>query len=358
MLYVDASTIGRNRTGLGRYADQIVRLAEDESACRVIHSEFYRPKGENSVMSDKRLALGERGSAWRRLFSRAALKLEEQDLVISPTQHFSTPPEQTVITIHDLIALSFPRQHPFQYIYFKLYLPLFIRRFKAIFTVSEFSKGELVRVYGLSASRIFVVPNAKPPLLRPGHAGAKSVDTGVLSGRPFLLCVGAAYGHKNIHELLAAADTWKSTYDIKIASARGAYREQLLKLIRELKLSGRVEVLGHVSDEALRDLYENCAALVYPSKLEGFGIPPLEAMALGRPCLVSDIPVHREILGDYPIFVQLGSRQSWSQAFKALQSWSYEDPVVRSAADEVFRRFDSSAIREKFGRALGAVAHG
>jgi len=235
-------------------------------------------------------------------------------LLYSPTHHSLRKADAEVITVHDLIALRFPRQHPLQYLYFRRQLPKDLERCAAVFTVSETSRHDIYEHYGYPLDRIHVVPNGVDrnvfkPALEP-------------SRKPFLLVVGAAYPHKNVEEILRNAHAWSDRYQLVVASCRGVYRRVLEDLVREAGLAERVRFIEYVSLPALVELYQTCAAFVTASRWEGFGIPPLEAMASGAPVLASDIPAHREVLGNTlggrARLIRLGDSTGWERAFASL----------------------------------------
>lgn len=185
----------------------------------------------------------------------------------------------------------------------------------------------MAKTYGYPLGKIFVVPNAvditdfKPGLIE--------------RERPYLLMVGARYSHKNVDEVLRIAPLWKSSYRLLVTSCSGKYRLYLENLIRELGIENHVEFKDYVAYDELIKLYQGCAALVYPSKWEGFGIPPLEALACRRPVIVSDIPPHREVLGDSAFFVKLGDVDSWKEAFSGLEDEETVEAKVLAGSSRV-----------------------
>lgn len=130
--------------------------------------------------------------------------------------------------------------------------------------------------------------------------------------------VGCTWRHKNVEEVLLNAQFWMHKYSLVLVMGAGQYRDKITRSVSKNGLNGRVKFMHNISKDALIRLYQGCSALVYPSVMEGFGIPPLEAMACGRPVIASDIPVFRELYSDIPIYVSLGNRNSWFQAFEAL----------------------------------------
>ena len=163
--------------------------------------------------------------------------------------------------------------------------------------------------------------------------------------------VGARYSHKNVDEVLDQSKLWSSHFSLLVTSCGGDYKTRLLRKAALLGISERVEFRDYVSRDELIKLYQSCSALVYPSKWEGFGIPPLEALACGSPVIASDIPVHREVLGDAAFFVKLGDTSSWARAFEAVQSIG-EVAEKLNCAHGVLRRFTWDKTFDALERSL------
>ncbi len=175
------------------------------------------------------------------------------------------------------------------------------RRAQRILTLSEFSRGEIVRFTPAGAGRVDVTPLAAHPRFaepRPAEEGpGRHLPD---PERPYILCVAHTYPHKNVHGLIAAfarcADRIPHRLVLigKPRRGEGAVRRSLAGLADPT----RVTRIPAVTDEALVSLYQHCALFVLPSQYEGFGLPVLEAMAAGTLVLASDIPALREIGGD------------------------------------------------------------
>ena len=111
---------------------------------------------------------------------------------------------------------------------------------------------------------------------------------------------------------------WASRYRLKIVSSKARYGNAIRERVQALGLGDRVDFLDDLAEDALIELYRGCDALVYASTMEGFGRPALEAMAVGRPVILSDIPVHMETFAQAAIFVTPGRADTWEAAFAAL----------------------------------------
>jgi glycosyltransferase involved in cell wall biosynthesis len=195
-------------------------------------------------------------------------------------------------------------------LYFHVLLPRALRRCDGILTVSETSKKEIVAVYGINPAMIHIVPNAVDLPSQDFYLDANTDEDS-----PYLLMVGVSWKHKNGLEVLEQHALWRPHFRLKIVAGVGQYSEQLRQRCLALDISDSVEIMQGVTDATLDALYRGCRALVYPSTREGFGLPPLEAMARGKSVIVSDISIFRELFGDVAIFVKLGDSSSWKLAF-------------------------------------------
>lgn len=309
---LNMSMIGEKNTGLGVYALNCRRELKNIFECKEILSNLNLPNIDmkNTIISPKNITLGY--SKWaslnRLIYSKKIALRSDLGFVYTPTQHGLIGYKNQVITIHDLICIHKPEQHKIQYWYFKYILPHIIKDCKAIFTVSNTAKRDICSYYHVSEDFVYVIPNA----LEDNSIIEDIRDEG------YLLVVGAAYEHKNIHELINNDKYWKDKYKLKIVSARGSYGDYLKGLIKQRNLEDIVEIKGFVSDKELDELYRNCSALVYPSLWEGFGIPPLEAMRYQKPVILSDIDVFREIFEKAAIYINIGNSLSWKNAFEDL----------------------------------------
>ena len=340
-LIINATTLNSNPTGLGVYSNNCItklsKCFDVDYISTERNSRFVAPNG---------IAIGTgKAGALKRMMWLNTIHIDSRFLLYSPTHHGCWRAKRQIITIHDLIAIHQPNQHPNQYRYFRYFLPQLLKRCEAVFTVSEFTKSNVCNYYNYPAERIHVVPNGVD-----ATAFTIGQDTTAPSSSPYLLIVGANYPHKNVEELLRFCHLWKNKYRLVIASCSGEERNRLDNIVKELNLSQRVSFLGYLSQSDLVQLYKGASALIYPSKVEGFGIPPLEAIACGTPVIASNIPVLREVLGESAFFFTIGNVDSWTQALSdisdskkvqdinylrqaTLQKWSWEtsgDKLIRA----------------------------
>ena len=210
-----------------------------------------------------------------------------------------------VLTVYDLIALRFPGWcRPSNALHFRLMLPRSVRRAALVIVPSAATRDDLVTMLGAPASKLRVVPLGVNRCFRVladrGQARRVCERHGVRG--PFVLYVGACEPKKNTDRLLDAFARLKARgvpgHEHLIVGSRGWRRGAAPRRAHELGIAAAVRTLGAVPEEDLVCLY-NCADLfVFPSLYEGFGLPPLEAMACGAPVICSDAGALPEVTGD------------------------------------------------------------
>ncbi|MDR3734077.1 MAG: glycosyltransferase family 1 protein [Acidobacteriaceae bacterium] len=311
--------------GLHAYTDAILRClsASGEVTAALVAPQMQLPPNVTRLEAPASITM--RGaSSWLRslrgYFYAVRQSRRYADWHVLSTTHLGLQGHRRqVLTVHDLRPRFLPDSWV-QGVYFRFLLPRILRKADGVLTVSEASKEMIAATYGISRGKIFVVPNVvravKPAVV-------------IVPEAPYLLMVNAMYRHKNATELLEQHALWRPRYRLKILTGEGRLREELRAQVKSLGLAAHVDFLPVVSDEELATLYTHAAALVYPSRMEGFGLPPAEAMLYGTPVIVSDIPVFHEILGDVPLFVQLGDRASWQRALEGIEDARSAERVER-----------------------------
>lgn len=212
-------------------------------------------------------------------------------LVLSFTGLGSILIRNKIMTIHDLSFLVNPSWFSkAYYYYYKVMTPLAARTSKAVITVSNFSKSEIIRYYRfLAPDHIHVIYNAAD--------GSKFQRSAYTSDDEYYLAVSSMDPRKNFDRLIQAFEGLESCR-LKIV---GGNNKVFSKSIGHA-YSSNIDFLGRVSDQELVSLYSNSSAFIFPSLYEGFGLPTIEAMTTGCPVLASDIPVLREICGSAVLY--------------------------------------------------------
>jgi len=240
--------------------------------------------------------------AWEQSLLPLYLRRLRVDLLHSP--HHTLPwlagGVKRVVTFHDVTFFLLPgRYPPLRGLYFRLVSRLSARLADAIIAVSHRVKEDIVRVLRVPEGRVHVVPEA--PGLRPDDE-----ESSPPLPHPYILSVGTLEPGKNHRALLRAFSRLKGkglAHKLVIVGQRGWMYEGLPRLVAALGLEGDVLFPGYLPREELARYYRGAALFVFPSLYEGFGLPPLEAMAFGLPVVASAAGALPEVLGDGALLV-------------------------------------------------------
>ena len=228
--------------------------------------------------------------------------------------NFLLPPARRaagVVTVHDLTYLHHPEWVTGDTLRYRDLVPKGLRRAGAVCTVSATVRGELLAAYPwLDPARVVVTPNGVAPHFF--DAVAPSAARRAELGLPdeYVLALGTLEPRKGLDVLL---DAWR------LLTARVADLPPLLLVgqtgwgdaLRTAGLpEGSVRVHGYAAPEVVPELLAGARLLAFPSRYEGFGLPPLEALAAGTPVVASDLPVLREVLGDAAVFAPVGDAEA------------------------------------------------
>jgi glycosyltransferase involved in cell wall biosynthesis len=242
---------------------------------------------------------------------------------------YSGPPVVTcpvVTVVHDVAFAVYPQFFSrADRLWMRRTIPSTMRRAAGILTVSEFSREEISRVFGIPSSRIDVAHNGVDPKFVDAPPRPSPMEL------PFFVAVGNLQPRKNLDTLLRGfrilVERHPEVTERLVIVGQEWYRADAIhRESQSLLRSGRVVFSGYVSDDDLIGLLQRATAFAYPSIYEGFGLPVVEAMALGTPVLVGDIPVMREVAGDAAMRLPPSDPEAWA------------DGLLRSATDAALRR--------------------
>jgi len=227
----------------------------------------------------------------------------------------------SVVTIHDILFESHPQyfKHFFRY-RSQLLVKLSAKRSSHIFTVSEFCKNELVTRYQIEPKKITVIYNGVDRTkFYPGTSEIEIVEKRGLKSEGYILSVGRLEPRKNYDNLFAAyaaLGLWAPP--LVIIGQRDFGYQNALDLISKLNIN--VKIIEDISDNELPAIYRHAKLFVYPSYAEGFGIPPLEAMASGVPVICSNTTAIPEVTGDAAYTVNPSYPQQITKAMHEILS--------------------------------------
>ncbi len=286
---------------LGRLVGRVDVFTDDPSAfpsCRTIATQ--------GGYSGSRIRLAMKLMGWP---GRPQADISGYDCIIFPSQVeplVGAPNSRRVLVAHDVVALRFPRYYPRLYLYYKFYFARALRHVDKVVAPSQSTKDELLRYYNLPADHVRVIPNGFNHRLvevRPEPA------TGERSGRvapgDYLLYIGSHLPHKNLPRLVQALALVRRRWDVSLVLVGPPDRRhtpQLFKTARACRVEDAVRILGLLPDHRLGEILRSARGLVLPSLSEGFGMPPLEAMAAGVPVAAARCGALTEVCGDAALF--------------------------------------------------------
>jgi glycosyltransferase involved in cell wall biosynthesis len=243
------------------------------------------------------LARGALGHLWEQVV--LPLHVSRVSTLWSPCNFGPAAVRRQIVTVHDLAPCDHPEWFSRSYrAWFNLLVPYLTRRARVVTTVSAFTRDRLAERFGLDPASVRLLPNGCDLRL----AGPPSSCAQPRSSGAYVLAVGPADPRKNLEGVrrgVAGARLRHPSLGLQVAgdvSSRVFAREAT-------PVSALDSFVGHVSDEELASLYAGARCLVYPSFYEGFGLPPLEAMALGTRVVASKLPPIEEICGPAAVYV-------------------------------------------------------
>lgn len=242
------------------------------------------------------------------------VKIPQCDLFWSP--HFNTPffpirAKLRVVTIHDVFHLAHANTFTLpQKLYVKAMIRWATRASSLIFTVSDFSKKEIMAYTPTPKEKIEVIPNGIDPNLFRSHSsqeGLQSIRKKYDLSHPFVIYVGNLKPHKNLPRLLEAFHLFLqhgSSHHNLLLVGKSFKSFSVLPFIEQVPLlQQRVKILSRVTDDELPLLYQLAAAAILPSLYEGFGLPPLEAMSCGCPAIAAKVASLPEVCGEAAYYI-------------------------------------------------------
>ncbi len=245
---------------------------------------------------------------------RIPLALRREGVALFHAPHYVLPPLvpcPSVVTIHDCIHLVFPQYLPNKLAlgYARTSMGMAARRAARVLTVSETSKRDIMKFFGTSPDKIDVIYNSYDEQfgVEPREEDINRVRERYQLQDEFVLYVGNVKPHKNVERLIEAfhlvRDRGLDHLKLVIIGDAVSKYAALRRAVHRHQLHKYVRFLGFVPEETLAIMYRLAGVFVFPSLYEGFGLPPLEAMASGTPVVVSNLSSLPEVAGDAAVLV-------------------------------------------------------
>jgi glycosyltransferase involved in cell wall biosynthesis len=329
---IDATALPLQRTGVANYVFGLLRglAGVDSDHAYVVFAKplhiaqfgIDRPKFQFVPID-----LPARGLrlAWEQVGLPREVVARRLDLLHSP--HYTMPlrhPARRVVTFCDMTFLLHPELHqPLKRMYFPAMMRWSARHADRLITISERTRDDLVRMWGIDPGRVTAVPLAAGAEYRPVGSEAISAACARYGLRPggYVLYVGVLEPRKNVDRLVEAfaqAAGRLPGIDLVIAGKRGWMYDRIFAQVEALGLTQRVRFTGYVPQEDLPALYGGARLFSYPSRYEGFGLPVLEAMQCGLPVVTTNVSSMPEVAGDAALLVDPDDVSGLAQAMVRL----------------------------------------
>lgn len=258
-----------------------------------------------------------------------------------------------VVTIHDIQGLHYPE-------YFSALRLHFLKKkwdystgnAKAVVTISEYVKKDLIEHYPNAKGRTIVIPD--PVILDMTDTGEDNIAKFGIKPYEYFYCVSSMLPHKNLATLLRTM-AYRKSEKLVLSGVGGAgspERKKLDEMIEQLGIGDNVIITGFVSDKERNSLYKYCRAFLFPSVFEGFGMPPVEALMAGRPVITTSFEAIREVTKDKAIYVKDSfDEKEWSQKIDSLQGKKGAEDVEAVS----FPEYSIKEVAAKYIKAFNAA---
>ena len=257
---------------------------------------------------------------WWHLYLILILPFSDIDLFVSPLSAIVPAlliGQPSLPLVMDLSAWRYPKEQKLKTILLdKLFLPLAVKRAQKVIVISRFTKDELEKILKVKSSKIAVMP------LGPTLAGEEKIK---LPYEKYLLYLGTLEPRKNLERLIEAYQLAGKIIQLPPLLLAGRLGWKSASITELMKKTSGIDYLGYVSESQKRMLIKNALGFLYPSLYEGFGLPPLEALFLGVPTLVSQAASLPEVCGQAAVYVNPVDVESIKQGIIDLMK-----PVVQA----------------------------
>jgi len=329
--------------GIGVYVYNLIKnlnIIDKENKYYLIH---YMRTDLDIYKSNKEIVIHRpkiplKSAIWRYGILPRKLRNQGIDLIHDPYEigplSFDIPFKK-IITIHDVTPLLFPKLYGLIGIMLhKILYKKTVRNVDKIITCSTFSKKDIIKYLKVSQEKIKVIYNAADEKFKPlKQKEIIEVRQKYNLGAQFILYVGLLHPRKNIPSLIKAYHKLKKEgmgNKLVIAGKRSGKYKEIFKTVERLNLQKNVIFTGYVPDEDLPALYNAADLFVYPSLYEGFGLPPLEAMACGTPVITSNTSSLPEVVGNAGIMIDPYDVDGLAKAmYKVLRNDRLRDDMIK-----------------------------
>jgi glycosyltransferase involved in cell wall biosynthesis len=343
-------------TGVQRYGREILQALENlfderHEKTRGLKLELILPDVEVTLPQLRHIKVRRVGRLSGHLWEQFELPVHAHGGILSFCNTSTIARKKQIVCVHDINTITHPHSYSFGFrtLYGAL-IPLLAANSSIVATVSEYSAKQIA-AHGYADDRnIRVIPNGHE------HALRWKQDDGAapaLVDLKTVIAIGSPAAHKNLALLLTLAPEL-AKHGLRLAVA-GLLDPSVFLKGNQISDSRNIQWLGGVSDSDLLSMYRSCLCLAFPSRAEGFGLPPLEAMTLGCPVVSSDCASLPEVCGDAVVYASPDNPEAWLNAFVKLKSdTALRSSLVRKGRERA-QRFNWKKSAEMYLDAMSEV---
>jgi glycosyltransferase involved in cell wall biosynthesis len=294
MIIVNARFLTQKVTGVQRFAMALAKIMNEQ-----LHNKLLFVAPHNIIHPElaselKAVIIGRNtGTFWEQFDLRYYLLTHNFPLLISFCNTGLLFYKKQLVTIHDMSYKVNPKWFSRRFCnWYNFLIPNIARHSLQVLTVSNSSKNDLIFYLKIPADKISVIYNSSSFVSNDNFEPKYAVK--------YLLTVSSIDARKNLSSLIKAFSNIPQDTKLYIVGLKDS---NFVFDLNENLLKDNIIVKGYITDDELKKLMINAAAFIYVSFYEGFGLPPIEAMSMGCPVIVSDIPAHKEVCGEAAIYV-------------------------------------------------------
>lgn len=311
-IFIDLTALSYHLTGIERYAlcvtEEMLLLDQSNKYILLFRDEIY-PELQSYIEKNgnvESVVLHGKHKLWFFQFTilHAARKYKADKYLFfafpNPILFFN---KNIYNTIHDMGRWDVPPKSKLSLLYFKTSEKIALKRAKKVFTVSEFSKSRIHDLIGIPNEKIVVTYNGITNNIYNSNVKFDEIKSKYKLPNNYIMFLSTLHPRKNLKLLVEAFAEVKDkvAYDLVLIGRKGWMVDEL---IEKYNIESRIVFTGYVDDEDVAAVYKNAICFVFPTRYEGFGIPPIEALAMGTPVISSDSSCMKEILRNQAVFFQ------------------------------------------------------
>ena len=314
---IDVQTTLGEKTGFGFYVSNLTKKLKQFDR----HNKYslFKPDTAEDFSTPQRFIWDQ--IKFPSLAAKNKVNILHQPCFSAPVFHDGM---KVVVTIHDLIAIRFGQDIPFfSRQFFGRWMPFCYRYADEIIAISEHTKKDIIKLLHLPEEKITVIPLAADKIFTPdkNKERIEKIKKKYHIKQKYLLHIGTINPRKNLEfliDIFAVLVKEEKNMQLVITGKKGWYYEGLFSKVEKLGLENNVIFTGYIADEDKPVLYNGASIFLFPSIYEGFGLPPLEAMACGTPVICSNTSSIPEVVGDGGILLSPTDKLGWVRNVKYL----------------------------------------